>query len=195
MKRAIVGSAIVFAALIGAMSPPFDAVAQESAKATGTFRVYGLFAPDREVDLRQVMQQLPDIKLVSVSFERGEATFAYDIKKVFGAPTPEQIPERLNNLLRGASHGTFGVKPLSKTSQDKLERLEIAVYGLDCKACSFACYKILEETEGVEYAAASFKEQKAVVLIDPTKTSREALQKRLKEREVSLEPAKVIMVP
>lgn len=195
MKLTFIRLVFLFAAFCAAMMSTLLADAEETAKATGTFRVYGLFAPDREADLRQLMQQLPDIELVSVSFERGEATFAYDIKKVFGAPTPEQIPERLNNLLRGASHGTFGVKPLSKTSQDKLERLEIAVYGLDCKACSFACYKILEETDGVEYAAASFKQQKAVVLIDPAKTSREALQKRLKEREVSLEPAKVIMVP
>ena len=87
------------------------------------------------------------------------------------------------------------VKPLSTTPRDKLQRLQIPVYGLDCKACSFACYKMLEEVDGVEYATASFKEQKAVVLIDPAKTNREALEKRMKEREVSLEPAKVIVVP
>jgi cation transport ATPase len=76
-----------------------------------------------------------------------------------------------------------------------LKRLEIPVYGLDCKACSFACYKMLDDIDGVEYAIASFKEQKAVVLIDPAKTSREALEKRLKEREVSLQPAKVTTTP
>jgi copper chaperone CopZ len=154
-----------------------------------------LFSPDREADLKMVMQKIPDVTLVSVDFDAGEATFEYDVKKAFGSPTPEQIPERLNGKLRGASNSTFGVKPLSKIPRDKLERIEIPVYGLDCKACSFACYKMLDDVDGVEYAIASFKEQKAVVLIDPSKTNRAALEKRMKEREVSLEPAKVIVVP
>jgi copper chaperone CopZ len=181
--------------MVCAMSAPRLHAADEPVKSTGTFRIYGLFSPDRKDDLNQVMQKLPDIKLVNVDFDAGEATFEYDIKKVFGSPTPEQIPERLNNMLRGASNGTFGVKPLSTIPRDKLQKLEIPVYGLDCKACSFACYKMLAEVDGVEYAIASFKEQKAVVLIDPSKTSREALEKRMKEREVSLQPAKVITTP
>jgi copper chaperone CopZ len=183
----------ILAIVCGALALP--AAAEEPVIATGQFRLYGLFSPDRQDDLRLVMQKLPDVKLVSVDFDAGEATFEYDIKKAFGSPTPEQVPERLNNMLRGVSNGTFGVKPLCTTARDKLERLEIPVYGLDCKACSFACYKMLAEVDGVEYAIASFKEQKAVVLIDPAKTNRAALEKRLKEREVSLEPAKVIVVP
>jgi len=181
--------------LSAAILSPMVSSAEYGEKTTGKFRLYGLFSPDREADLRLVMQKVENVTLASVDFDAGEATFEYNIKKAFGSPTPDQIPERLNNMLRGASNSTFGVKPLSSTPRDKLERLEIPVYGLDCKACSFACYKILAEADGVEYAAASFKEQKAVVLIDPAKTNRETLEKRLKEREVSLEPAKVIMVP
>jgi copper chaperone CopZ len=171
------------------------ASAEDSVKSQGKFRVFGLFSPDREQDLRQVMEKLPDVTLVDVDFSTGEATFEFDIKKVFGSPTPEQIPERLNHQLRSVSNSTFGVKPLCTIPRDKLEMIEIPVYGLDCKACSFACYKMLAETEGVEYAVASFKEQRAKVLIDPTKTNRAALEKLMKEREVSLEPAKVIVVP
>src|SRR5262245_28143014 len=122
---------IAFAAFVFAAQ---GATAEEAEKTTGKFRIYGLFSPDREVDLRQVMQKVPNVTLVSVDFEAGEATFEYDIKKAFGSPKPEQIPERLNNMIRSVSNSTFGVKPLSTIPRDKLERLEIKVYGLDCKA-------------------------------------------------------------
>lgn len=187
--------AMVVVIITSAILAPRLTSAQEAEKTTGKFRIYGMFSPDREADLKMVMQKIPEVTLVSVDFDAGEATFEYDVKKAFGSPTPEQIPERLNGKLRGASNSTFGVKPLSKIPRDKLEKIEIPVYGLDCKACSFACYKMLDDVDGVEYAIASFKEQKAVVLIDPAKTNREALEKRMKEREVSLQPAKVIVVP
>jgi copper chaperone CopZ len=171
------------------------ASAEEPEQSTGTFRMFGLFSRDREADLRQVVEKLPQIKLVSVDFETGEATFAYNVQQAFGTTTPEQIPGRLDAMVRGSSNGTFGVKPRCTIPRDQLQRIEIPVYGLDCKACSYACYRILEAVDGVEYATASFADQKAVVLIDPKRTSREALEKLLKERNVSLEPAKVIPLP
>ena len=178
-----------------ALSFAHDAVAEEPVITTDKFRIFGMFSPDRQDDLRMVMQKLPDIKLVSIDYDTSEATFEYEIKKVFGSPTPEQILERFNNQVRGVSNGTFGIKTLCTIPRDKLERIEIPVYGLDCKACSFACYRMLAETDGVEYCTASFKDQRAVVWIDPSRTNRAALETLLKQREVSLEPAKVIVTP
>ena len=198
LKYTVIAAGLALLLFAGVFPAPHFARGDEGAKetkTTGRFRIFGLFSPDREADLRLIMPKLNGIELVAVDFEKGEGTFQYDIAKTFGSPKPEQIPERLDQMLRGVSHGTFGVRPACTIPPEKLQRIEIPVYGLDCKACSFACYKILAETDGVEYAAANFRLQKAVVVIDPAKTNRESLEKRLKEREVSLTPAKVIAVP
>jgi copper chaperone CopZ len=151
-------------------------------------RVTGLFSRDRENDLRDLVQELPGVKLVTIDFENSEATFEYDADKLFNKPKPEQIPARLDNLLRTASRSTFGIRPLCTIPKEKLTLIEIPVIGLDCKACSFAAYEIVHRIEGVERATASFKDGLVTALIDPEKTSRAALEEALKKRNVELKP-------
>ena len=72
-------------------------------------RVTGIFSPDRQDDLREVVKNsLPDVKLVSIDYKNSEATFVYDADKLFNKPKPEQIPERFDNLLRSVSSEGFG---------------------------------------------------------------------------------------
>ena len=73
-------------------------------------RVAGLFSPDRQDDLRQVMKKLPDLKLISIDYKNAEATFSYDPAKLFPGAKPEQIVERFDKLLRSASFSTFAAK-------------------------------------------------------------------------------------
>ena len=84
-------------------------------------QITGLFAPDREKDLRDVFEQkLPQFKLVSIDFKNAEANFDYDPAKVFPGAKPEQIIERFDNELRNATRHTFGAKPLRTIEKDKL---------------------------------------------------------------------------
>lgn len=150
-------------------------------------RVTGLFSPDRQDDLRElVKKQLPDIKLISIDYKSSEATFVYDADKVFNKPKPEQIRERFDNLLRSVSNSTFSIQPLSTVPKEKLKLVEIGVLGLDCKACCLAAYESIYKIEGVEQATASFKESLVTALIDPDKTNRAALEAALKSRNVTL---------
>lgn len=150
-------------------------------------RVTGLFSPDREDDLREILKdKLPDVKLISLDFPTSEAAFTYDAAKVFPGAKPEQIPERFDNLLRSVSSSTFGIAPLCMTPKDKLTRIEIPVIGLDCKACCLAAYEAIYKLDGVEQATASFKEGKVTALIDPEKTSRTKLDEALKNKRVEL---------
>ena len=145
-------------------------------------QVTGLFMPGREADLREVFEELPEIKLVSVDFENAEAVFEYVPAKAFPGAKPDQVVKRFDEKLRQASRSTFGVKPLRTLPMDKLEKVEIAVVGLDCKACSLAAYEIVAKLEGVERATASFKDGRVTALIDPTKIKRAALEDALKKR-------------
>lgn len=146
-------------------------------------QVTGLFMPEREQDLREVMAKIPDVKLIAVDFKNAEATFDYDAAKM---GKPEQVIAKLDQMLRSASAGTFGVKPLRKTPLEKLQLIEIAVGGLDCKACSLAAYEAVYKLDGVERATASFREGRVTALIDPTRTSRTALEDALKKKGVKL---------
>lgn len=150
-------------------------------------RVMGLFCPERQADLKTMLEKLPQITLVSIDYQNAEATFRYDAKKTFGDnATPQQVIERFDNLLQSSSRGTFGIKPPLALPRDQLQLVEIPVVGLDCLACSFAAYNMVQRTPGVEQATASFKTGLVTAWIDPAKTNRAALEALLKERGVTL---------
>jgi hypothetical protein len=184
---------IVTTLLALSVSAGTGVAADKSAKAEPkpervTYKVIGLFSPDREKDLRAAFKdELPDITLVSVSFDDGEVTVEFVPGKVFpGAKKPEQVVEQLDQKVRQATHHTFGVKPRRTVPRDKLERVVVPVAGLDCKACCLAAYEIVARIDGVEQATASFKDGKMTALIDPTKTDRAALEAALRKRGVSV---------
>jgi len=143
--------------------------------------------PDRVDDLRKVLKDLPETKLLGIDFKATKATLAYATDSdLFRGAKPEQIIERINNRVRQISGHTFATRPPGTIPRDKLERVEIPIMGLDCRACSFGVYGILERIEGVEQATASFHDGLAIAWIDPAKTNRSALEDALKKRGVQL---------
>jgi copper chaperone CopZ len=129
---------------------------------------------------------MTDVTVVAIDFDTAEVTFSYDPAKLFPKMKEKDSLERFDNLLRTASSHTFGVRPLCTTPKDKLTRVEIAVLGLDCKACSLAAYESIFKIDGVEQATASFKDGLVTAMIDPEKTNRAALVEALKKRQVTL---------
>lgn len=154
--------------------------------ATFKHRVTGVFSPDREQDLRSVLEQLPGITLQSLDYAHAEAVFQYDPALVFKGTKPEDIVKRFDEKIRAASSSTFGIQPLYPVAHDKLQPVEIAVVGLDCKACSLAAYETVAKIEGVAQATASFREGKVTALIDPAMTNQAALEEALKKKQVTL---------
>jgi len=153
---------------------------------TFTHRVTGLFSAAREADLREAVKRIPELELLSIEFDRGEAKFKYDPAIFFKGVKEKDYVERFNNLLRQASSHTFGIRAMGDVSWDKLTLVEIPVAGLDCRACELSVYEILYRIDGVEQATASFKEGRVTARVDASKTSRDALKDALKKRNVTL---------
>ena len=161
-------------------------------------RVLGLFSADRVDDLHKVVNSLSStspVKIVSADFDHAEVVFNYDPDQLYGKTEPAKYAERFDNVIGNASRRTFGILPLSELTDDKLEKVEIPIFGLDCKGCSYAAYISVYRVEGVERAQASFKDKRLTAWIDPAKTNRVALEELLKQRGVDLnqpaaEPAK-----
>ncbi|MBL8826593.1 MAG: hypothetical protein JNM18_06370 [Planctomycetaceae bacterium] len=152
-----------------------------------TYRVLGLFQPDRVEDLKQLFaESVTDVKLLNVDYERSEATFEFDGEKFSITKKPEQILDRLDNLIRQSSSGAFSIRPVSTVSPEKLKVVEITILGLDCKACSLGAYEAIAKLDGVERATASFKERRLVAWIDESKINREKLIEELKKRRVDV---------
>jgi copper chaperone CopZ len=149
-------------------------------------RITGLFAPDREANLRRALKALPGIELLKLDFDHAEATFRYDAASTFAGTAPDKVIERFDQMLREASGHTLGVKAVCATPRDKLVRVEILMENIDCAACCLGVYEILSRQEGVEQAAVHLKDGRASVLLDPAKTSKDKLEVALKEREVTL---------
>lgn len=149
-------------------------------------RITGLFMKEREQDLREVVEKIPSIKLVSIDFDHAEAIFEYDAAKAFPGAKPAQVIERLDNLLKSASRSTFGVKPPLALPREKLIQVEIPIAGLDCKACCLAAYEAVARLDGVEQATASFRAKRVTALVDPAKIDRGKLVEALKKRGVEV---------
>ncbi len=152
---------------------------------TTKVRITGLFSPDREKDLRELFaEQWPEVKIAGLDLDRAEAILNFDADKLFPKGKPAEIVAKLDEKVRNASNGTFGVKPASAVPRDKLVRVEIAAAGLDCKACCLAAYEIVAKIEGVEQATVIFKEGRISALLDPMKTDKAKLEAALKQRGV-----------
>lgn len=159
---------------------------------TGTYRLIGLSAPERESDLREVMKTLPDVALVSLDIAKAEVNLRFDAEKLFlpakskQPPAPDKITERLNSLIGGASKNTFSLTERSTVPADKLTKVEILIGVLDCKGCRYAAYQAVAKLEGVERATVSATPSAIIAWIDATKTKREALEEALKKVRADL---------
>lgn len=160
---------------------------QFSAEDTVTLRTAGLFMPERVEDLRSLMHEFPEARLLKFDFQTATATFGYsDDSDLFRNAKPEQVVERLNNRIRQLSRSTIGVKTPGTLPHEMLQLIEIPIFGLDCKACSLAVHDILVRIDGVEHATASFHDGRARAWIDPVKTNRTRLEEALKQGEVAI---------
>jgi hypothetical protein len=178
--------ALIIAFGIGFAGEDSAADEKPAAPTPVVLKVTGLFDGKREGELRQVLEDLPGVELLSIDYEHGEGSFRFEPAKAFPGVKPQDIVTRFNEKLRAVSVGTFGVKPLSSTPREKLQRVEIPIIGLDCRACSLAAYEAVAKLDGVEQATASFHDGLVTALIDPEKTDRSKLEAALKEKRVQL---------
>jgi hypothetical protein len=151
-----------------------------------TYRVTGLFAPDREKVLRDAFEALPDFKLVALNFDEAEITVEFDPAKLFPGQKPERVIELVSDKVRAVTRSTFAVKPRRTVPRDKLQQVTIPAAGCDCKACNLAAYEAVASIEGVYQATASFKDGRVTALFDPTKTDRAKLEETLRKKGVDL---------
>ena len=165
-----------------------------AAEQTGTYRLIGLSAAEREADLREVMKTVPEVALVSLDAAKAEVTLRFDPEKLSlptkakQPPAPDKITERLSSLIGQASKNTFTLTAPSIVPADKLTKVEIPIGVLDCKGCRYAAYSAIAKLDGVERATVSAKPSAVIAWIDATKTKREALEDALKKVRVDLVP-------
>ena len=179
-----------FASLLCALSLALPLLHAE--EQTGTYRLIGLSAPERESDLREVMKTVPDVALVSLDIAKAEVNLRFDAEKLFlpakskQPPAPDKITERLNSLIGGASKNTFSLTERSTVPADKLTKIEILIGVLDCKGCRYAAYQSIAKLDGVESATVSATPSAIIAWIDATKIKRDALEDALKKARVDL---------
>jgi copper chaperone CopZ len=184
LVRAILPTAILLAltAPTGAQPPMAEPKVERI-----TYRVIGLFAPEREKALRAGFEELaPDFKLIAVDFGEAEMTIEFSPSMLWPGQKPERVAELVNDRVRSATNHTLGVKPRREIARDKLQQVVIPAYGCHCAACNLAAYEAVAGVEGVYQATASFKDERITIVFDPTKTDRAKLEDALRKRGVDL---------
>ena len=179
-----------FASLLCALSLVLPLLHAE--EQTGTYRLFGLSAAEREADLREVLAKVPEVTLVSLDAGKAEVTLRFEAEKLFPPtkakqpPAADKITARLDTLIGTASTRTFGITERSTLPADKLTKVEILIGVLDCKGCRYAAYQAVAKLDGVERATVSATPSAIIAWIDATKTKREALEEALKKVRVDL---------
>jgi copper chaperone CopZ len=154
-----------------------------------TVRMWGLFCEEREADLRELIATIPNAKVVSASYQKSEATFEFDPKLAFPNSNPKDAVNALKQTLDQATRASLTVNASPALPPDSLRSIEIRVGGLDCMACSYAAYSVVANTTGVDRATSNLKRGIVTAMIDPSKTSQEALEKTLRERGLIIKNA------
>lgn len=158
------------------------------------FRIVGLFAPERQQDLRELLKDVPEVQLVAVDMDNAEITLRYDPAKLIPnfnpkkPPTAAQTLERLNNLVVHSSQGSFRLMPRPTVPKETLTKVEIDVGILDCKACRYGAYRAVMGVDGVTRATVSASPSRVTAWIDAKKTDRAALEKALTRVGVAVPP-------
>ena len=104
---------IRYAALMLGLAICMAGSASAAEKRTSEHGIVGLFSPDREQDLRNVMADIPELELVHLDYDNARATFRYDVRELFPEMNPKKTPtsadveQRLSKLLSSASEGTL----------------------------------------------------------------------------------------
>lgn len=159
---------------------------------TATYRIAGLCFPEREGDFRDRFQQIAHARLVSLDYEKAECTVTCDPAQLISnrpsksPPTADEILAYLSERMSGMSRGFFKLKPVCPLAKDKLERVEIAIELLDCKACRLGAYWVIAGIDGVEQAVVSPETSRITAWIDASKTNRAALVGALKKAQVDV---------
>ena len=159
-------------------------------KQSKEFTIVGLFSPDREKDLRDVIADVPEFQLVSVDYENARATFSYDVASLFAAerklknaPTAAEIEQRIHALLARASTNTFGLKLTAAVPKEKLTRIELNIGILDCKGCQYAAYLAVMKAPGVERATVA-RDGTLVAMVESGKADEASITAALKKANI-----------
>lgn len=151
-----------------------------------TFRVLGLYAPEREADLKAGLAEIPDVKLIDLNYADAEITVEFVPKTAFPGAKPEQLPERFEQKLRQATHHTFGVRPKRNESKEKLEEVTISAGACDCRGCRLAVSEAVDRLDGVDRVFVDLKAGQVKVRIDPEKVDRAKLEDALRKKGVKV---------
>jgi hypothetical protein len=163
-----------------------------AAETSERFGIVGLFSPEREQDLRDLLKEVPDVQLAGIDMDSAEVTLRYDVARLFPDSNPkkpalaEQTLQRLNNLVVPPSHGSFRLVPRSTAPKDALTKVEIDIGVLDCKACRYGAYRAVMGIDGVARATVSTSPSRVSVWLDAKKTDRAALESALKRVGVAV---------
>jgi hypothetical protein len=155
-----------------------------------TYRILGLCSPDRVEDLRECFKEVTTAQIESIDFDKGECTLRFDLDKIFPGVKPDKRPpfedlvKRFSERLNGVSHGTFKLRAIGALPREKLQRLDLKVGLLDCKACRLGAYFTIANIVGVEQVNVAAEGNLITAWIDPAMTNREALVDALKKAGV-----------
>ena len=157
-----------------------------------TYRVLGMCTPDRQNDLREAFKEVTEVQVDGIDYDNGECTLHFDLGKFWPgsdpkkSPADEKILERIRDRLNGVSHGLFTLKARAALPKDKMQKIEIKIGILDCKACRLGTYYSIANMDGVEQVNIASDPQRVYVWIDASKIKREAVVAALKNARVDI---------
>lgn len=120
--------------------------------------------------MSEALEELPGVKSVAVSLERGEADVSFDSGKL-EAPLLDRAVETAGyRVIRGEKQdgrpSNEKIEQSVKSIAGESKKVTIGVEGMHCASCALTVEKALRRTMGVSNAVVNFASEKATVEFD-----------------------------
>ncbi len=138
------------------------------------FAVDGMTCDSCEAHVESEVSKLDGVTEVNASFKDGNTTVVFDNKKV----TENQIKEAIDST--GYTAKKIDILKESAIEGDKqYENVVFVVGGMTCTGCERPVEDAVSKVDGVSSVKASYKDRKATITFDKSKTTAEEIRKSI----------------
>lgn len=156
---------------------------KESSVTLANFSIKGMTCISCEEHVKHAVNALDGVLEASADYEDGTANVKFNDAKV----SVEKIVDAINSTgykveeyeLQSSTQSNNAVHDVSSLQEAAVNKIEFQIKGMTCSGCEGHVKHAVNQLEGVIEASASYKDGKAVISYDASKTSPEKIKEAI----------------
>lgn len=155
-------------------------IVKESSLRLADFSISGMTCTSCEEHVKHAVNELNGVLESSANYENGTATVKFDESKISVTKVVEAINTTGYKVEKYELQNSGNIVQASTFQEaSSINKIELAVKGMTCSGCEEHVKHAVNELEGVIEASASYKDGKAIISYDASKTSPEKIKEAI----------------